>query len=116
MESEEAEMLIIPARVVPYFNEVEEWAAANGILDTFSKAMARFHLYGCSWTDIERARFILMSKDFCPHSFNYRVDFRQPDGKYEPFIAGAVIFRGDLREDGKLKLTARESATWEMHS
>jgi len=103
VESEEAEMLIILERVAPYFTEVEEWAAANGILETFTKAMTRFHLYGCSCTDIEKARFTLTSKDFCPHSVNYRVDFRQLDGKYEQFIAGAVIFRGDVKEDEKLK-------------
>jgi len=108
-------MLVVPERMKEAVEKVEQWALDNGIADRFHKAFTRMHLYGCSWTDPERARVTLYAQDFAPKSFLYSIEFRKEDGSYKHFLSGGLIFYGECNERGNL-IRKDEHTGWGMHS
>lgn len=107
-------MLIIKENVKEYFEQTEEWAREAHILHLFNEAMTRCHLYGCSWTDPERARVVLYAQDFADYSFLFEIQFRQSDNTYRHFMSGGLIFHGKTR-NGRL-IDRSEHVGWNMHT
>lgn len=72
--------------------------------------------------DIEVTKTYLYP-DFAPHSFEFVITKRRPDGTYATWFQGGLIFHGshDRGGDGgaptySVSLNPSESASWEIHT
>jgi hypothetical protein len=64
-----------------------------GLREQLEQQIRLLERYGCPAEDPDATRCTLYP-DFAPHSFDFTIEKRRPDGAYESLLHGGLIYHG----------------------
>jgi hypothetical protein len=76
-----------------HFEQVNKFADAVGAHDRLHEQLDFLARFACSVEDAQKTRCYL-HKDFAPYSFEFTMQRRRPDGGYEYWFNGGLIYSG----------------------